>query len=190
MTPIAFASSNAEKFAIAQVVCRDAGIEVEQIVIDIDEIQGENPELIVKDKAQRAFEQYGQPVVVSDDSWSIAALAGFPGAYMKSVNYWFKADDWLRLMDGITDRTIVLQQFLAYTDGHQTIVFSNDIPGVVLTSPKGKNDRSPNMEIIALDGDNGKSIAKVFAKGYEAVAERYKNRNDVWHEFVKWHKEQ
>jgi inosine/xanthosine triphosphate pyrophosphatase family protein len=63
MKSIAFASSNAEKLAIAQVVCRPAGIEVVQIAMDIDEIQGENPEIIVKDKAQRAYEQYGKPIV-------------------------------------------------------------------------------------------------------------------------------
>jgi hypothetical protein len=109
---------------------------------------------------------------------------------MKSMNYWFTADDWLRLMNGVSDRTIVLQQFLAYTDGHQTIVFNNDIPGVILDKPRGKNDRSPNMEVTTLDGDDGTSIAEVFAKGYEAVIDRYKNRDDVWHEFVKWHKQQ
>jgi inosine/xanthosine triphosphate pyrophosphatase family protein len=189
MPPIAFASSNKEKFAIAQVVCEQANITVEQIFLDIDEIQGEDPETIVKDKVQRAYEQYGKPVVVSDDSWSVPSLNGFPGAYMKSINYWFGAGDWIHLMDGITDRTIVLQQFLAYTDGRETIIFKNEIPGIILESPKGQSKKSPNMEVIALDGDNGKSIAEVFAKGYEAVVDRYKNRNDVWHALAAWYSE-
>lgn len=190
MQPIAFASSNPDKFAIAQTVCGKFDIEVQQVFLDIDEIQGEDPELIVKHKAQAAYTEYGKPIVVSDDSWAISALKGFPGAYMKSMNYWLMADDWLRLMKGVSDRTIVLQQYLAYADGHQIVVFSNDIPGVLLESPKGKNDRSRNMEVITLDGDNGKSIAEVFETGGDAVVERYRNRNDVWHEFVKWYKEQ
>ncbi len=189
LPPIAFASSNKEKFAIAMHVCEKAGLTINQLFLEIDEIQGENPELIVKDKAIRAYEQYGKPVVVSDDSWSIPALNGFPGPYMKSLNYWFKPEDFLRLMNGIEDRSVYIHQYLAYYDGREILIFQNDIPGVILTKQQGENTKSPCMTVVALDSDNGKTIAEVFAQGADAVAERYKNRPDAWHELVKWYKE-
>lgn len=64
MKTIYFATSNQEKIQIAQTICQEANITVKPIKLDIDEIQGEDPELIVRDKAQRAYEQLGMPVVV------------------------------------------------------------------------------------------------------------------------------
>lgn len=188
MNTVYFATSNQEKIQIAQTICQEANITVKPIKLDIDEIQGEDPELIVRDKAQRAYEQLGMPVVVSDDTWDIPALKGFPGAYMKSINYWFTPDDFLRLMDGVENRTIILHQYLAYTDGNVTEVFKNDIPGRIINEARGKSEKSPNMTVTVLDSDNGKTIAEVFEQGEEAVVARYKNRPDAWHGFIEWYK--
>jgi len=188
MKSIYFATQNPEKIQIAQTVCAEVGITIQPVALDIDEIQGEDPEVIVRDKAQRAYDQLGIPVVVSDDTWDIPSLKGFPGAYMKSINYWFTPEDFLRLMDGIEDRRIVLHQYLAYTDGNLTEIIKNDIPGQIINEARGKSDKSPNMTVIVLNSDNGKTIAEVFEQGTDAIAERYKNQPDAWHEFIKWYK--
>jgi len=188
MKSIYFATSNQEKIQIAKTVCAEVGIAVHSAALDIDEIQGEDPEVIVRDKVQRAYEQLGKPVVVSDDTWDIPALKGFPGAYMKSVNHWFTPDDFLRLMKGINNRRIILHQYLAYTDGNVTEVFKNDIPGQIISEARGNSEKSPNMTVTVLDSDNGKTIAEVFEQGEEAVIARYKNRPDAWHGFIEWYK--
>lgn len=188
MRTIYFATSNQEKIQIAQTVCKEANVTVKPVSLDIDEIQGEDPEVIVRDKAKRAYEQLGMPVVVSDDIWDIRALKGFPGAYMKSINYWFEPEDFLRLMNGIEDRHITIHQYLAYTDGNMTEVFKNDIEGQITNEARGKNEKSPNMTVTILDSDNGKTIAEVFEQGTDAVVARYKNRPDAWHGFVEWYK--
>lgn len=188
MKSIYFATSNQEKIQIALTVCTEANIIVKPVSIDIDEIQGEDPEIIVRDKARRAYEQLGMPVVVSDDTWDIRALRGFPGAYMKSINYWFEPKDFLRLMKGIKDRHITLHQYLAYTDGNVTEVFKNDIEGQIINEARGKSEKSPNMTVIVLESDNSKTIAEVFEQGTDAVNARYKNRPDAWHGFVEWYK--
>ena len=159
---------------------------MKQAKIEIDEIQGEDPKIIIEDKARRAYAKLKKPVVVSDDSWNMPALNGFPGPYMKSINHWFTPQDFLRLMEGIADRTVILHQYLAYYDGHQLRIFSNDIPGQITTVARGSNAHSPNMAITTLDMDNGKTVAEVFAQGPDAVAERYRNRRDAWHELIDW----
>ena len=171
---------------IAQTVCDKFNIKIKQASIDIDEIQGENPVIIVKDKAYRAYKVLSKPVVVSDDSWDIPALNGFPGPYMKSINHWFKPDDFLRLMNGIEDRSIILHQLLAYYDGYTMKVFSNDIHGKIIDEQRGRNDQSPNMTVTVLDHDHGRTIAEVFEQGQKAVVERYLTRPDAWHSFVDW----
>ncbi len=187
MSTLCFATTNQDKIQIAQTVCKGTGFEIKPVALDIDEIQGEDPEVIVRDKAKRAFEQLGMPVIVSDDSWQIRALKGFPGAYMKSINYWFTPDDFLRLMGGVEDRHIAIHQYLAYTDGNVTEVFRNVIEGKIIHEARGVNEKAPNMTVTVLDSDNGKTIAEVFEHGADAVAERYRKRRDAWHEFVDWY---
>lgn len=188
MRTVYFATTNKEKIQIAQTVCAGRNITVKSVALDIDEIQGEDPEIIVRDKARRAFDKLDLPVIVSDDTWDIKALKGFPGAYMKSINYWFAPEDFLRLMNGVEDRRITLHQYLVYTDGKITEVFKNDIHGQVINEVRGKNDKSPNMTVTVLDPDNSKTIAEVFERGIEAVVARCESRPDVWHGFIDWYK--
>lgn len=188
MSEILFSTSNPEKTLIAKTICSAKGLNVEQISLDIDEIQGEDPKVIAEDKVRKAYQKIKKAVVVSDDSWDIPALNGFPGPYMKSLNHWFKAEDFLRLMDGINDRTIIIHQYLSYFDGKNIYTFKNDFSGKVTLEPRGKNDRSPSTMITELDIDNGKTIAELFEEVEQgALINRYLTNNDVWHEFVTWY---
>ncbi|MCL5113233.1 MAG: hypothetical protein M1554_02000 [Patescibacteria group bacterium] len=188
MSEILFSTSNPEKTLIAKTICSAKGLNVEQISLDIDEIQGEDPKVIVEDKVRKAYQKIKKAVVVSDDSWDIPALNGFPGPYMKSLNHWFKAEDFLRLMDGINDRTVLIHQYLSYFDGKNIYTFKNDFSGKVTLEPRGKNDRSPSTMITELDIDNGKTIAELFEEVEQgALINRYLTNNDVWHEFVTWY---
>lgn len=189
MPPINFASTNKEKFANAYHVCSLANIQIEQVFIDIDEIQGENPQLIIEAKAKAAYAALGKPVMVSDDSWSITALNGFPGAYMKSMNYWFKPEDFLRLVQGLTDRSVTLQQYLAYHDGREIVTFSAEVPGQILNSNYGDTTKAAWMNVVTMDGDNGKSLAEIFNQPESEIRARYEKRPEVWSSVVTWYKE-
>ena len=187
MPKIYFATTNSQKFQIGQAICAQYGYEVESVKLEVDEIQGENPVLIIRDKARRAYELFGKPVVVSDDSWGIHALHGFPGAYMKSMNHWFTPEDFLHLMNGRDDRHITLYQYLAYNDGENIEVFLNEIDGQIVDSPRGNSDVPPISQIVALDQDNGKTIGEVFEQDDRTFAERYITRREVWHELMDWY---
>ena len=180
-----FATGNKEKLLLAQTVCAKFGIKVEQAVIEIDEIQGENPMVIVEDKVRRAYGGLSKPVAVSDDSWDIPALRGFPGPYMKSINKWFRPEDFIRLMNGVNNRAVILHQYLAYYDGVNLSIFKNDIEGIITDKPRGENEQTPCMTVTVLNGDNGQTMAEVYEQGKEAVERRYLQSSDVWHKFVK-----
>lgn len=183
------ATGNSMKFGIGKTICAEYGIELIQSPVDIDEIQGEDPEKIITRKAQDAYEALDKPVVVSDDSWAIPGLNGFPGAYMKSVNHWFTPEDFVNLTKGLKDRRVFLQQYLAYCDGTNTTVFNHDIPGTLLTEARGKSG-DPAFKIVALDKDNGLTIAEVYDQGKEHEPSRLFDRNDAWHGFGEWYREQ
>ena len=186
MKTLLCATGNVDKFGIGKTIFAKHGIELEQIVIDIDEIQGEDPETIIRDKAKRAFEQIGKPVVVSDDSWSIPALNGFPGAYMKSINHWFKPADFIRLMKGITDRRIYINQYVAYIDENEIVVFSIDVLGEISLKPAGKYG-PPIMKVTAMDADDGLTISQVYDNNLQHTPGRLTDRSDAWNELAKWY---
>jgi non-canonical purine NTP pyrophosphatase (RdgB/HAM1 family) len=187
MSRIYFATSNKEKLLIAKTVCNQSGIDVEQILVDINEIQGEDPRIIIEDKVKQAYKKVLKPIVVSDDSWDIPSLKGFPGPYMKSINQWFEPQDFIRLMHGIKDRTIILHQYLAYYDGQCLRIFSNRIHGEIVSEPRGMNNNSPNMSVIALEQDNSLTLAEVFERQDYELKKRYLTRPDVWSKFIKWY---
>lgn len=171
------------KFRLASVVCESFAISLEQATANIVEIQAENSEPIAQDKADKAFAIFQKPLVVSDDSWMIPGLQGFPGPYMKYVNDWFSLEDWLHLTRDLPDRTIILRQIVVYKDAHVRQLFSVDIPGILLTEPRGTAP-DPHNTLVSFDGGKHSS-AEYHEQGKSAAA----HRHTPWHEFAAWHKE-
>lgn len=186
MPKITFATKNSQKFYAAKTICAIYNIDISQFSPEIDEIQGEDPENIAIDKANKAFASLCAPVVIVDDTWNVPALKGFPGPYMKSMNKWFEPSDWLRLMNNITDRQIFMHQILVYKTETLTKVFSAKIPGIMLHSSRGDPGLNTSQAVISLDVDEGKSIAEVYS-GKKVNTNRYIQRGDVWVKFAKWY---
>lgn len=175
------ATGNTQKFTLGKIAFDKQGIDLEQVFIDIDEIQGEEPESIIADKAKKAFAAVGAPVIVSDDYWSIPALKGFPGAYMKSMNHWLEPNDFLNLMKDKDDRTIYLDQNLAYIDNEGMVTFTKRLTGKVVDAPKGETG-PPIMRIVELE-DDGMTIAEAFDAG---IANRKGADRDAWKDAAIW----
>ena len=184
MSSIVFATGNAEKFEIALATCEPLGISLTRKALDIDEIQGEDSEAIIRDKARRAFDQLGEPVIVSDDSWNIPGLNGFPGPYMKSMDHWFTPDDFLNLTRPLKDRRIILVQLLAYQDKRHQQVFRNEYVGTLLTERRGQYGR-PLQKVVTMPGDDGLSIAEAYDKG---VIHTERDVAAGWRQLATWHK--
>ena len=185
MNKLLFSTGNAEKFLTAKHVCDSVGITIEQIDIDITEIQDENPERVALDKAAKAFSVIAKPLVITDDSWAFEGLKGFPGVYMHSINEWFTPDDFLRLTLPLENREITLTRYLVYVDGSQRKVFKQQTKGILLKEVRGNSAESSHT-IIALDGDNGLSVAEV----YDRVTDKSSRRSaQIWHDFASWYQD-
>lgn len=129
-------TGNNDKFKDAYYFLSQYGIEIEQKILDIPEIQSESIEKVAIDKAQKAFDCIKQPLFINDSGWKIPSLNGFPGPYMKYINNWFTADDFLALMRDKQDRTIVLEQVYVYRDAKETKVFIYEYNGTILEEKK------------------------------------------------------
>jgi inosine/xanthosine triphosphate pyrophosphatase family protein len=181
MKELAYVTGNAIKFLQGKAACEAFGIALTQTGADIIEIQANTGEPVARDKAQKAFEQLGKPLVISDDSWSIPGLKGFPGPYMKDINEWFTPQDFLRLTSELKDRRIILRQIVVYQDAHVQKLFSFDIEGMLLKDARGMS-KYPHSYITSFDGGKTSS-AEHHARGTTPHA----SQRDVWHDFAEWY---
>jgi inosine/xanthosine triphosphate pyrophosphatase family protein len=182
MKQLIFSTGNREKFMIAEHTCKKFGIKLVQQVSDIIEIQSEDPEVIARDKAAKVFAVTNKPVVVTDDSWALLGLKGFPGSYMHAVNKWFTPDDFLRLTLPLKDRRVIQTSWLVFDDGRKQKVFHSEIPGTLLKEIRGKSVH-PSNTVISLEGDKGLSQAEVFAQTVDQSERQYAKN---WHDLCAW----
>lgn len=181
-----FATSNGHKFELGKYFLKDYGIALQQHSIDIDETQSENAKQIICDKAHKVYNIVGKPVIVSDDSWDIPAFGGFPGPYMKSLNHWFTAQDFLDFMHCKTNRRIILHQYLCYADGIKTKVFSSQIYGTIGYEVLG-NYGDPMMKVVMLDIDNGLTLSQTYDLGAQHKPARFAHdTSNSWHLLAAW----
>jgi len=176
---LAFVTGNIHKMLQLRAACDSLGIQVEQLELPLDEIQGDNAHKIALHKAKEAFRLARRPVLVMDEYWNILALRGFPGPYMKSVDKWLRPEDFLTLLSGKNDRTIGCTETVVYYDGKRAKAFARDRWGKVLEELPG-GAVSTFRRAVVMDGDT-RPLADVEA---DASAEQ---TGSLWHEFAKWY---
>jgi non-canonical purine NTP pyrophosphatase (RdgB/HAM1 family) len=179
---LAFVTGNARKFRDLQHACETFGIEVEQLDLPVDEIQSHDPERIALQKAKDAYRLATRPVVVNDSFWNILALRGFPGAFMSYMAEWFKAEDFLALMSGKKDKTIICTDTIAYYDGNRSKVFSENTAGKIIDEPRGKG-RETLDQIVIMSGQT-QTVAEIEdAHGRSS----FNVPDSIYGQFAKWY---
>lgn len=180
---ITFATGNSRKIAEATATLTKYNIGVVPVKVTIDEIQHHDPAEITKAKARAAFDVIKKPVVVSDTSWRIPALGGFPGGYMKDVATWLQPNDWLSLMKDHADKTIICLEHVAYCDGNEVRHFEYEYQGKFIDEERGRDDESESFEkVVILYGT--KTMAEQLQDGEIASASE---ELEHWNLFGKWY---
>ncbi len=181
MSQLIFSTTNLQKFILGSAVLTKHKIKLTQNSLEIDEVQSENAEYVITSKAAEAFKQLGQPVIVSDDSWALHGLNGFPGTYMKSINEWFSDQDFIHLTKPLKNKAVTFSQLLCYQDKDQHIIFRNDTPGVLLNESRGISG-VPCQRVISFNGGKS-SIAEDLDAGVLLSDDKIEK---IWHDFAAW----
>lgn len=183
MKTVTFVTGNERKIQTAKSVLEKYNIDVVGVELDIDEIQHHEPINIGIAKARAAYEELQKPLVVNDSSWSIPALGGFPGGYMKDVMSWLSTDDFMALMKDKTDKRIFLHEVVVYIDKRGVQVFEALREGKFIDAPTGKSDPS-FARLVKMDG-NKETISQLFdqGKGRHINPAHYEH----WTKFGSWY---
>ncbi len=108
-------------------------IEIDSVDVDLPEIQSMDPEEIMADKAKRAYEATGKPVVVEDVSAGLEKLGGLPGPFIK---FFMKklGDDVLYQLAGKEGERATISCSIAFYDGKELVTVRGDVDGVIVES--------------------------------------------------------
>lgn len=174
-----YITGNQSKFDNAREYLSELGINITQRKLNLQEIQSEDGSDIALTKARQAYNQIKEPVFVNDASWSIPALNGFPGPFMKYISKWLSNADILTLMSLKKDRTIYLIDVIAYKDTDHEKVFLVKTKGSILPIPEGDSNGPEVTKIISLS-DDGKSLASVRSQGFTD------QEKSSWSAFADW----
>jgi non-canonical purine NTP pyrophosphatase (RdgB/HAM1 family) len=117
------------------------GHPVQHQKIDLEEIQSLDSHQVVEDKARRAYEMVGKPVLVEDVSLSFSAFGGkLPGTLIK----WFLTEPgtegMLKMLEGFSDRRATASIMYGLYDGAQLYTFAASVPGTVPPEVRGTGD--------------------------------------------------
>ena len=183
MKTVRFATGNARKISEATATLAPFTITVNPVRVSTHEIQHADPAEITKHKARAAYAELGEPVVVSDTSWAIPALNGFPGGYMKDIEAWWTVDTWLDIMKRHSDRRIMCLEHVAFYDGETLAHFVEEYEGVFMHEPRGRvTDDESFEQIVSLYG--GETMAEQLARG--DIASAGENLGH-WQQFGEWY---
>ncbi|MFD3157275.1 non-canonical purine NTP pyrophosphatase [Haloimpatiens sp. FM7330] len=134
-----YITGNDVKFNVASQVFMNTKITLLQKDLDPPEIQSKNVQEVAMYSAVWASKQLNQPVIVTDAGFYIEALNGFPGPFIKFVNEWFSADDYINLMKNKTNRTLIIQDCLAYCyPNEKPVIFTGSYKGELAYQPSKK----------------------------------------------------
>lgn len=180
-----YITGNKNKFANAKSFFDNYSIELIQSSLSIYEIQSSDSLEVAQSKINQAWGQLQEPLFINDACWIIPALNGFPGPYMKYINNWFSPHDFINLMQGKADRTIILRDTIIYKDSKCSQIFTNNHRGEILTEIYNGESKAPSDVVISLSS-NKKSIAEETAN----KAFFLKGEDKIWIDFANWLKAQ
>lgn len=181
MQNIIFITGNEYKFKQAKAALKDTDVLLTRQKLDTPEIQSTKVEEVASFSSKWASQKLNQTVVLSDAGYSFEALNGFPGPYIKYINQWFTAQDFLNLMAGKTNRKIIVTQCLSYCEpGEEPINFTGSVEGTV-------------SNYVGSAGNWKTPINQVYIpKGYDKVVGdlpmeemiKHWNGDTVWYQFA------
>jgi XTP/dITP diphosphohydrolase len=140
MLQIRFPSRNAFKIQEVQTILGGSDVEVVPVPINLEELQTEDTNNLVKDKAMKAFEKIGRPLFVEHTGLYLDYMNGLPGGLTQIFWDKLQADKFSQLFGSSPANSVVAKTIIGYLDGKQFFSFEGEIHGTISSEPKGNRD--------------------------------------------------
>lgn len=147
-----------------------AEFKLESADIDLPEIQSMDLIAIIEDKARRAFERIGSPVLVEDVSSGLTKLGGLPGPFIKYFEVALGMDALYKLAEQEGDPAIVTCT-VAYYDG-VTMITAEGVTRGTVVPPRG--DNGFGFDAVFMPNGSNKTYGEMNGAEKDAVSHRGK----------------
>ncbi len=131
---VCFVTGNSGKFAEAEKILKDFGVNISHQNLQVNEIRSDSLEEIASASAREAHAVLGQPLFVEDSGLFIPSLDGFPGPYSAWVFRKLGNQGILRLASG---KPAEFRACIAYTDGKALRAFTGSVKGRISDESRG-----------------------------------------------------
>lgn len=143
----------------------------------IEELQTFNESELLKDKLEKAFAIFKEPVLVEHASLYLEILNNFPGGLTEIFWETLQADKFCELFKGTK---IVAKTSIGYCDGKKTYYFEGTSEGIVSEEPRG--DRNFQWDCVFIPLGYEKTYAELGEEKLE-ISMR-KNAFDKFKSFI------
>ena len=140
VSSLRFLSANPHKVAEVREILTEYSVEVTGVSRRIEEIQSEDVQRLVRDKAIKAFTILGRPVFVEHTGLELPALNGLPGGLTQIFWDKLQADAFCTLVNGLPSASATARTTIGYCDGRRLHLFQGEILGQIATEPRGPRD--------------------------------------------------
>ena len=137
VTVIRFLSRNPYKLQEAQRILEFANVTIRPVNSTIEELQTENVDHLIRDKALKAFKKVGRPVFVEHTGLYLAQLGGLPGGLTQIFWDRLLADRFAEMFGTGSNTDVEAKTVIGYIDGRQLHMFSGSIRGRIASEPRG-----------------------------------------------------
>ena len=134
-----FVSRNPYKLAEVKAILDPLGITVVPVEKAIEELQTTDTKALVRDKALKAFEYLGEPLLVEHTGLYLDHLNGLPGGLTQIFWDSLQADLFAKLF-GHAANKVLAKTLIGYVDGKKCHLFEGEITGTIAPDPRGPRD--------------------------------------------------
>ena len=155
MKTITYVTGNWAKIASAKQALEPLGVQVDNVKLETPEIQSDDVVDVAKFSAKWAANELNKPVIKNDTGFFVKSLNNFPGAYMHYVDDTLGIDRFLKLMEGIEDRSAYFKETIAYCEpGGEPVIFEGITKGTIAKEAAGEYGWGIIDHIFIPEGEN------------------------------------
>ncbi|MEO7364053.1 MAG: non-canonical purine NTP pyrophosphatase [Candidatus Saccharimonadales bacterium] len=140
----------------------------EMIELDLPEIQSFSAREIIIDKVERAYAEFGKPVVVEDVAAGIDRLNGLPGPFIKFFEQQLGQGALYQLV-GQQSTAATITSTIGYYDGENLIITKGSVHGMVV-APRG--DKGWGFDCCFLPDGQTKTYGEMEFAEKDAISHR------------------
>ena len=133
---VSFVTSNVNKYEEAEKILAEFGIKLGHWQRDLIEIQDDSLRKIAVQKAQDAYNQIEEPLIVEDDGLFIDSLSGFPGPFSSYVFKTIGNDGILKMIGD--NRGAQFVSVIVFRDAHSYTSFESKVAGTISKNIQGE----------------------------------------------------